>query len=540
VRFVRLIPGLSLLILTWIVSVYHLSVFPAPQIDTAAVRATGSEDRFIPRTADGLNHIILSGHPYKRGLSVGRFTKDLLDQEEDYLVAEMERFFPAAWLRHSLLFAVRRFYWGIERWFPDWAVAEMAGVATYSTDKYNYYADPLTRQIAYHGVHELGQMFVDFDKGDYGCTLMAVPVSRAAAGAGWVIGRNFDFEAVRILDTEKLIKWVYPDDGYAYVAVTWAGMVGAVTGVNEHGVYISINAAGSSDFRRYGTPSTLVLVDALQRASTAAEARDVIEAAEVFITDLYVVADAGGTMFRIEKTPERVRSVALSEPAAVANHLMHPDFADDGVNRFRYEQQTTRFRWHRAQDLATAAGLDPALTSDADYEDRMLAMLRDRSDAGGRPAHLGNRRSLDALIATHSVIFNTRTRTLFVSRGPALSGAYNGYDLTRSFGERRPVPVRTLPADPEISEDFFFSFKAGLAKLTYGKEFVRRGDCATAAPLLEPLESLLGSHAEYLQAMGDLYQCRGQDDLARRYWQRALTAGPSYAKHEQYLRGRLQ
>src|SRR5690606_35857126 len=127
------------------------------------------EDRFIPRSADGLNHIFLSGHPYKRGVSVGRFTKSLLDQEEDYLVAEMERFFPVSWVRHALLFAVRRFYWGIEPWFPDWAVAEMAGVAEFSTEKYNYYADPLTRQIAYHGVHELGQMFVDFDKGDYGC-----------------------------------------------------------------------------------------------------------------------------------------------------------------------------------------------------------------------------------------------------------------------------------------------------------------------------------------------------------------------------------
>lgn len=532
--------GLLLLGLTWVVSVYHLSVFPMPEIDREAALKSGGEDRYMPRSEDGLNHIILTGHPYKRGLSVGAFTKHLLDEEEDYLVDEMERFFPNAFLRHTLLFAVRRFYWGIEDWFPEWAVAEMAGVSEFSTDKYNYYADPLTRQIAYHGVHELGQMFVDFDKGDYGCTLMAVPYD-AGESRGWVIGRNFDFEAVRILDTEKLIKWVFPDDGFAHVVVSWAGMVGAVTGVNEHGVYLSINAAGSSDFRRFGTPSTLVLVDALQRARDADEARLIIEASDMFITDLFVAADRSGRMFRIEKTPKRVRSIALEGPSAVANHLMHPDFTDDRVNKFRFVEQTTSYRWKRGQDLADAAGRDvQAGLDEVGLEDRMLSMLRDRHDVTGKIAHLGNRRSLDALIATHSVIFNTHAQRLFISRGPALAGGYNGYDLARSFVERRPVAVRQLPADNDVSEEFFYSFKTALSQLTRAKEHLNAGACDYAVDLMMPLETTLGTHAEFLQAMGDASQCQNKDALAKSYWQRALEAGPAYAKHEDYLRERVQ
>ena len=63
-----------------------------------------------------------------------------------------------------------------------------------------------------------------------------------------IIGRNFDFEGGRIFDDEKILKWVFPSNGIPFVSVIWAGMVGAVTGVNASGVYISINAAGTVCF----------------------------------------------------------------------------------------------------------------------------------------------------------------------------------------------------------------------------------------------------------------------------------------------------
>lgn len=167
-------------------------------------------------------------------------------------------------------------------------------------------------------------------------------------------------------------------------------------------------------------------------------------------------------------------------------------------------------------------------------------MLRDRNGVDGKPLHLGNRRSLDALIATHSVIYNTVSSHLFISRGPALTGAYNGYDLKKSFAARQPVPVRTLPADADVSEAFFFQFKADLAKLTYAKDFLKQGDCREALAVMQPQEQMLGLHSEYLAAMGDAWQCSGNQDLARAYWQRALFAVPAYRKHQEYLQERLR
>ena len=64
-----------------------------------------------------------------------------------------------------------------------------------------------------------------------------------------------------------------------------------------------------------------------------------------------------------------------------------------------------------------------------------LAILRDRRGVGDVPLPLGDRRALDALIATHGVIFDTRERVLWVSEPPHLLGRFVAFDLGRMLGE---------------------------------------------------------------------------------------------------------
>ncbi len=75
----------------------------------------------------------------------------------------------------------------------------MYGISRSAPRKYDYLADPYTRQVAYHGLHEVGQMMVDqgFEEG-MACTVIAVK-----RGRQWILGRNFDFEGGRIFDKEK-------------------------------------------------------------------------------------------------------------------------------------------------------------------------------------------------------------------------------------------------------------------------------------------------------------------------------------------------
>jgi hypothetical protein len=86
----------------------------------------------------------------------------------------------------------------------------------------------------------------------------------------------------------------------------------------------------------------------------------------------------------------------------------------------------------------------------------MVSLLRDRRGAGGTPLALGDRKAIDALIATHGVVFDTTARQLWVSEAPHLLGRFVVFDLTRLLAddfdpERDPVEIQTLPEDPLLT-----------------------------------------------------------------------------------------
>jgi hypothetical protein len=285
-RFLKILAMTLLLFVTWSVHVLHLGVFSPPTIGASSYSLSPKKGEWIDKSRFGTHQLILYGSPYERGLESGRLTRDLMYREEEELTQKLRLFIPSTIVFAAFELATMRWFWGLDAYLEPWMTEEMYGVSKSANSEFDVYADAFTRQIAYHGVHEVGQLAVDQGADDMGCTAVALPYRD-----GFVIGRNFDFEASRILDSEKIMKWVFPDKGFAFVSVIWAGMVGGVTGVNEHGVYLSMNAAGSMDFRRWGTPSTLVLVKALQNSKTAHDAVQIIRKATMFLTDIFVVAD---------------------------------------------------------------------------------------------------------------------------------------------------------------------------------------------------------------------------------------------------------
>jgi len=540
-KFARALQSVGILILlfaTWIISIYHLSVFRAPMPEHLLVRQERlNQSYFLSRQTAGVNQLVLFGDPYERGLAAGRLTSGLMHREEDALVAEMNKFFPNPVTRWALMVGAMRWFYGIDPYLYPWATEEMYGVAASATPDYNFLADPFTRQVAYHGVHEVGQMFVDFEKQDFGCTFVGVPFR-----GSWLVGRNFDFEAVRLLDTEKIAKWIFPDTGHAYLAVTWAGMVGTVTGVNDHGVYVSINAAGTTDFSRYGTPTTLVALKVLQEADTAKAAVKIIEDAQVFITDLFTVVDpAGGGFYVVEKTPQRFHTTFYAHADAVTNHLTSAEFQSDRINQFRMQEQTTVARQNRARELV--ATWHPAIgATSATGAQAMAEILRDKRGVGGKLLHYGNRSALDALIATHSIIYDGADQEFWISQGPALSGGYSGFDLRRSFQERRPVFTESLPEDMSVPPNLFVKYQTAMKALKIARTALKAGKCEVAGSNLEAIAASPASdHYEYLMTQGDFYQaCQQNMSLAKVFWRRSLAGIPAYHKHERYLQEALR
>lgn len=424
------------LVVTWVINVYHIGVFTKPDISKDDISKKGI---WYPKGKYRINQLLLFGSAYNRGKEHGRLTSNLIFKQEEELNKMFKIFFPSKIAQQAFVIALSRWFWGIDKYFDDWMTKEMLGVSEYSSKQFNDLADPFTRQVAYHGLHEVGQVFADAENVDFGCTVFGFNNKN-----NWIIGRNFDFEAGRIFDEEKIMKWVFPDIGYSYLSVVWSGMVGVVTGVNENGIYVSINAAGSSDFVRYGTPTTLVLAKVLQFSKDYSQALEIIKSSQTFITDIFTLVDSKNQKaFKIEKSPKYIEIKELKENFAITNHLTSPRWANDKINILRIKKFTTANRLKRAEYLLDSIK-NINYRSDLEAENAVLKMLRDKK--------YGNRNDIDALIATHSVVYNSAKNIIYVSTGPSLVSNFIGFDLTESFRQKEPIMKGLLPKDPYITE----------------------------------------------------------------------------------------
>jgi hypothetical protein len=164
------------------------------------------------------------------------------------------------------------------------------------------------------------------------------------------------------------------------------------------------------------------------------------------VSHIVVVVDALGHAAAVERIPDRRAHVrALGSRAVVTNHLEGPAAADPKNEHVRQNTSTLARRARGDELLKGASG--PVTEEDA------VRFLRDRKGAGGRPLPLGDRRAIDALIATHGVVVNTRERMLWVSRSPHLLGSFVAFELNELLRRdyepgKDPPRRRSIEADP--------------------------------------------------------------------------------------------
>ena len=531
-RAFAIISLLSLLFFTFLIASFHAAVAIRP---ANLVGQTPKESgEFIDRSVYGVHQILLTGSDFERGYNSGRMGKALLQKQEVSLLTQLEGWIPSRTVLKLLTAVAANWFRGIQDYYEPWALEEMYGVSLSAPVEGDFLADGFTRQISYHGLHEVGQMLVDQGV-PFACTAVAARYKQ-----NWIVGRNFDFEGGEVFDREKLMKWVFPDKGHAYLSVIWAGMVGATTGVNENGLYISLNAAGSSDRARVGTPSTLVITKALQYANSVEDALKIFETEKMFITDIFLLVDAKSKRaFRIEKSPAKTVIDELSESSVIANHLDSKAFRDDRTNAFREAELTSSYR--QARGLELLKKLKPENeSSHAAAIAKVLSILRDKGEASGKPLHLNNRRAIDALIAAHSVIFDAETMELYVSQGPSLAGAFSGFDLTKSFAMKKPVAIEGLPRDPLVSDELYRKVRLSEKASWTAQSQIAKHDCQTAQTTLLEASQNFSESSLFHHVAGDFaFTCEQNVEKAKREWSLALSLYPAYAREERALKEKL-
>lgn len=518
-----------LLVVSSFLSTLYLGEMLPPQVgEPLSTEQIKAQSKFFHKDQMGVHQVVLTGSDFERGQQFGFWTKDFLIEQEESLKRKIQQIFPSTLFRHALFLFSMIWFHDLEDYIEDSWKEEMYGVTIHTPLDRLYFSTIYTRQLAYHGIHDMGQMMIDSGLVLGACTQVLVPNNE-----GWVIGRNFDFEAGPVFDEDKVMKWVFPDDGVPYVSVLFSGMVGVITGVNAYGVYIALNAAGSDDFVRVGTPTNLIVYKALRTAQNALEAVEIIKNSNSLITDIFVVSDPGHQAYVVEKSPEKVAVREIVSPSVVTNHFEDPLWDSDKNNQKRKRQTTSLERQARGQELLLS------FNNQVDTQS-MLSILRDKKTPQGQFVP-GHRSSIDALIASHSIIYDSSQMKLYVSSGGSLTKAFYGFDLKQSFINRTPVAVDKFEADPEVSPEDRLVIKESLNNLQTAKVLAMNKECSQAEELFFSVpKELLSQHYLLAWTQAEIFNCKMQHKEALAQWQKALSQEPAYLREKNEIKGRIE
>jgi hypothetical protein len=301
-------------------------------------------------------------------------------------------------------------------------------------------------------LHALYDIALSFEHSPLlGCTAFGLGAAATKDGHA-LFARAFDFEAADIFDRDKVVFVVREDGKLPFASVAWPGLVGVVTGMNAEGVAVAVNGGRAREPRTTGMPVAFSLRETLENAHDTAEAVAILAKQEVMVSHIVFVGDAAGRFAVVERAPgvtATVRESRGSAPLAVTNHFEGPLGGDPRDVRVR-QTTTTLPRRARIEELVAAV---PPRSADVG---RAVAMLRDHGCAGGESCPLGDRRALDAFIATHGVVFDLTAKAAWVSEGPHLSGRFVKIDLASLVSSKEgtlpTAELETIP-DDEVLKD---------------------------------------------------------------------------------------
>ncbi|MBW3518413.1 C45 family peptidase [Flavobacterium sp. NKUCC04_CG] len=382
---------------------------------------------FIIKNRQQLWELYTTGDPLQIGYKTGVLTQDLYHFQEEVFFSKVEELIPSPWKQRMLVKLLKYYNRDILSYIPLEYQLEIYGVSEYASDQHDFLGKKYERNIYLHGAHDIGHAFQDLAL--VGCSSLAVWDDKSADGS-MLIGRNFDFYAGDDFAKNKIISFVKPEKGHAFMSVTWAGMTGVVSGMNAEGLTVTINAAKSSIPLKAKTPISILAREILQYATTIDEAIAIAKDKKVFVSESIMVGSAADRqVVLLEISPKKfdVYRVENNNYILCSNHFQSEAYQSDKRNLDQIEQSHSAYRWDKMNQLIDE--------SDKLNPEKMAAILREKDGLHGRQLGYGNEKALNQLLAHHAVIFKPEQRLVWVSSNPYQLGEFVAYDLNKIFGE---------------------------------------------------------------------------------------------------------
>ncbi|HLL88530.1 MAG TPA: C45 family peptidase, partial [Tepidisphaeraceae bacterium] len=188
----------------------------------------------------------------------------------------------------------------------------------------------------------LGQCFLDLIPMT-ACSTIALPAGASPDGVAR-FGRNLDFPSLGVADKHSTLFVQKPAGKHAFVSIGWPGLIGVLTGMNEHGLTLANMEVSRMPRVPTAMPYMLLYRRVLEECRTVDEAVALLRRTPKQTANNLMLMDAAGDRAVVELTPHSVtvRRAGESQPLVSTNHQRgSKDLDSPGrCSRFDYMRDT--------------------------------------------------------------------------------------------------------------------------------------------------------------------------------------------------------
>ncbi len=223
----------------------------------------------------------------------------------------------------------------------------------------------------------LGQCFLDLSAMT-ACSTVTLPAAAAPDGVAR-FGRNLDFPSFNVADKQTVVMIFRPQGRYAFASVAWPGMVGVLSGMNEHGLSLANMEVDRERRMPVAMPYILLYRTVLERCKTVDEAIEFLKTTPRQTANNLMLMDASGDRAVVEITPQSVtvRRAPASAALISTNHHRGTDLDTGGrCDRYDYLHDTSAKEFGHV----TRAGVESMLGKVAQGKMTLQSMVFEPSD----------------------------------------------------------------------------------------------------------------------------------------------------------------
>ena len=487
------------------------------------------KNNWFRKSASGLYELYVEGDAFERGVINGKLSKELVIRQEDHFAEQISKMVPSAFTRQYLKYIIGWFNRNLDKNITEEYKEEIYGISESASEKYQYLGSNYQRILNYHAAHDIGHALQSMAL--VGCTSFGTWDDKSQDST-MIIGRNFDFYVGDKFAEDKIVAFFNPQQGHKFVTITWGGFVGAVSGMNDQGLTVTINAAKSDYPLGSATPVSLVTREILQYAKNIKEAIAIARSRKMFVSESFLVGSAADKKaVIIEKTPSDLDVYDPHKDFIVCtNHFQSNGLGKSKKNIEQINESASPYRYERLMELLGANGKNTV--------QKTVNILRDQKGLHNADIGMGNEKAINQLIAHHSVVFEPQKLLMWVSTSPWQLGKYVAYDLKKIFamhGMKKDVEIAdsnlTIAADSFLLTSSFQKFEA-FRKI---KQRITDGAEINA-------DSLVATNPAFYNAYvlaGDYLYKKDQFEKALNFYKLALSKEIATKKEEDHIRSRI-